>query len=222
MKKLTAFLLVCTVAIILGAQVHAATLTLGPSQDAGIADGLPGNQNMGAWEYFFPSWNQSLCSTCLGLIQFSLDAIPAYSTITNATLKVWHGANPQPEGTILNLYRINSAWSEGMVTYNSRPSWSAAVNASTTCWNDQNWVSCDITSMVQAWFAGAYANYGLVMAKSPNQYPWPCLSSKESAEVDKRPVLEIAYMPVPEPSSLLALGSGILALVGIVRRRRNG
>ena len=40
-----------------------------------------------------------------------------------------------------------------------------------------------------------------------------------SSPGDDRAVL---WNPVPEPSSLLVLGSGILALAGMVRRRRNG
>jgi len=69
----------------------------------------------------------------------------------------------------------------------------------------------NVTVSVQAWSDGN-DNYGWVfLAKPISPYGWKFYSSDE-ANISLRPHLEVTYIPVPEPGTILLLGLGGLAL----------
>lgn len=81
-------------------------------------------------------------------------------------------------------------------------------------------VSIDITSIVQKWADGSLANNGLMLMPEGgfgSQFAW----TKEATGSEEiyRPYIEVNYTTVPEPGAGIALLTGLIGLVGVVRRR---
>jgi hypothetical protein len=101
--------------------------------------------------------------------------------------------------------------------------------ATTISWNwsaaDGVWATFDLTNWVQDWVNGSWQNNGILFwggvtanSNNSNDYYWSYTS--ESAEVNRLPYLTVNYTVVPEPSSMVALGTLGLGALGFIRRRR--
>jgi len=73
-------------------------------------------------------------------------------------------------------------------------------------------VDFDMKLLVQQWADGTYANNGWVM--------YAQFGMNASAAHLSTPTLTIDYTPIPEPGTLLLTGTGILGMIGWIRRRR--
>jgi hypothetical protein len=110
------------------------------------------------------------------------------------------------------------AWTEGAVTYATIPA-TAGQFATQTISGFNQAVSIDVTLLVKQWLDGALANNGLVMdanaavGGSPN---W-VYTVFSSAEGGVSPLLNIT--PVPEPASIVLVGSALGAAVLLLGRR---
>ena len=71
-----------------------------------------------------------------------------------------------------------------------------------------------MTSLVQNWADGTWANKGFTLYTGNLPSGSPGMASLNGAEVD------IDYDPIPEPATMLLIGTGVLATLGWVRRRR--
>ncbi|MCE5200007.1 MAG: DNRLRE domain-containing protein [Armatimonadota bacterium] len=81
-------------------------------------------------------------------------------------------------------------------------------------------VSIDITAIVQKWADGSLVNNGLMLMPEGgfgSQFAW----TKEATGSDEvyRPYIEVNYSTAPEPGAGIALLTGLVGLVGVVRRR---
>ncbi len=96
------------------------------------------------------------------VLQFDLSSIPNTATITSAKLSL-----PRTSGIGLTLtidvYRNTQSWLEGTVTYNNAPNFDPTPVVSTSVNPVYAWFDWDITSLVQSWINGTYANYGVTM-----------------------------------------------------------
>jgi len=92
---------------------------------------------------------------------------------------------------------------------------------------DPGWITFDLKTFVQAWASGA-ENNGLVhwggayagYEGDSQRYNWT-YDSDTNTVPDRVPYLIVNYTPIPEPSSLLALGAFGIAGLGFMRRRRS-
>jgi hypothetical protein len=101
------------------------------------------------------------------LLQFDLSTLPAgttAATVAKATLTLYVEA---PSGSYklagtFGVQLVGGPWSEGTVTYNSRPSLGAVVASNIPAGPGNMFVAVDVTAEVQEWLNGT-PNYGLAL-----------------------------------------------------------
>jgi hypothetical protein len=118
--------------------------------------------------------------------------IPEGSTINSAFLNVYVGyASNMP----VTVHRITAEWAEYVVTYaNFMNNYASAAEGGFTT-DTVGWKQVELTSLVQAWAAGIFPNYGIAMIESvPGLEGTPYWSS-EAPDPTLRPRLVIGYTP---------------------------
>ena len=222
MRRLVVWALIILAVAVAASPMFAGTvIVLGASQDAALMGGGGwNNSSLGAWQWLMMSPDGGTSS--LGLVMFDLSGVPSGATVNSATLTLYQSSNAQRGGVAVDLYRVTSAWNEATVTYTTRPSWNPAVVSSLAIGDGSAGLfrSWNVTSSVQGWVNGTYANDGLLLMRNPDATLWPDFSSKESTTAADRPSLSVDYSSptgTPEPSMLLLVGSGAALL--LLRKR---
>jgi len=139
------------------------------------------------------------------LVKFDLAALPPGAIIESAVMQLYHNSCTQP-GTYpvpLGAYFVTSPWSEGSVTYATRPTWAdIGINAQVGCTPGvySGWA---VTSFAQAWQGDPAHNYG-VKVSGPWSDPWDYYISFNSREIYNPPQLVVTYRlpitPTPTPT----------------------
>lgn len=122
------------------------------------------------------------------LLQFDLSTLPAgltSSQVAHATLTVF--VNRVNTGGTVSLSPVTSAWSESAVTYATIPTIGAPVNGSTAAAAGQ-YVTLDVTSLVQGWVTAPATNFGLALTSTSANV---LLDSKENDETGHAASLDI-------------------------------
>ncbi len=134
-----------------------------------------------------------------GHIRFDLSVVAAIGIPQRARL-FWYQSRSSAAGCLnVNLHRVTAPWSEGTLTWNNRPSHDAAV-AATACVGDSfslGWKQFEITTLVQGWMSGTFANDGMVI-RDPNESTAGARRpgyghSREAPNAALRPYLELDF-----------------------------
>lgn len=164
----------------------------------------------------FLTVNWSDASPDAGLVNFDLSAY-AGQTASNATANFYHQWNSAP-GATFGLYRNLSSWAGATLTWNNAPAYDLTPVATLSI-NDDNqgvWRSFDLTSTVNGWLSGDYANYGLRLQRidQPNSVAY----FKGAFDDEYRPRVELTLAPVPEPETYALMALGLIG-IGLARRK---
>jgi hypothetical protein len=134
-----------------------------------------------------------------GLIQFDLSSLSG-KTIDSAELRLYkynyYTSGYNPVGRTYNTHRIIGSWTETGVTWNNKPSYNAGVTDSDTVPNNDNWMTWDVKSDIQAFASGTYTNYGWLIKDSVEPTNNACQSyfySREYTGTTYDPVLIVTY-----------------------------
>ncbi|MCB0047754.1 MAG: DNRLRE domain-containing protein [Caldilineaceae bacterium] len=146
------------------------------------------------------------------LVHFDLTTIPAGSVINRATLRIYQTGHVPGVRQQLDVYRLNAAWGEGRVTWESRPAVGPLAGSAIAPSADGVRVNVDVTVAVTAWLSGAAntPNAGLLVAL-PDQADGRTLFSSREGEF--APELVLDYTPPPvidvpyDPASINLDGS---------------
>jgi RHS repeat-associated protein len=135
-------------------------------------------------------------------LQFNLAAVPAGATVTDARLGLYYDGKCvmacAPSSHQLDLHRMTAAWSTSTTTagvaYAAAPS--ATTLFTTIADADVQWLTWDVTSLVNAWRGGTYPNYGVLLRRNPdplsaNGPTTP--SGRYTEEATLKPKLDVTY-----------------------------
>lgn len=170
--------------------------TAKPSDDTYLNSASPAQVNGATTSQFVR--NVGTGGTRHALLRFDLGAFPA-GPIQKATLRLWIRMVDDP-GTV-QIFSIQSAWTEDTVSWNTPPTLGATPIASlaVAAVNDDNYVSVDLTSQVQAWLDGSAANHGIALLPSASDPIRIEIDSKENTGTSHEPELEIVVAGATGP-----------------------
>jgi hypothetical protein len=146
-------------------------------------------------------------------IQFDLSTLPAgitSSQVSRAILTVF--INRVNTGGAVSLSPVTSAWTEAGVTYATSPTIGSVVNSFTAATAGQ-YVTLDVTALVQGWVTAPGTNFGLALsAASANVL----LDSKENDETGHAAKLDITITSMGATGAQGIQGiQGLLGLIGV-------
>jgi len=181
-------------------------------KDAYIDNSVPDN-NYG---------NSSLLTDSTGgvghaLIEFDLAAIPAGSTVNQASLEIREWANCNSNINALEVYANLDVWDEATVTWNNAPAYGAVPLATSTgevagpaC----EWVKFDVTAQVQGWVDGTSPNDGFRITGPAAGSAIKFSSSSDGLTASERPILRLDLPPPDGFLPVLSDGCGFLIPAG--------
>ena len=207
-----------------------ATYMLSPEKDtfvhssAGMADTNYGTETVFVTGCDYGAW---LVRSYLG---FDLSGIAAGETITGATLHMYHynGMGYTDTGVHIH-YLADDSWGETEITWNTRPdpnvlspeiSYNPAGGWSFPHWLEWDLMADGIWDPASDLTDGALS---LLLKESEGGDQGHNFYSREyTDDPGLRPYLEITTAPIPIPSAVWLLGSGLIGLVGFRRKLRKG
>jgi hypothetical protein len=133
-----------------------------------------------------------------GLVTFDLSAFGT-GTVLKASLRLY--VNFVNTGGTLSFAVVNSSWSEGSVTNNTRPSAGSAF-ATTTVASEATFVTVDVTSQVQAWINSPSTNNGMQITAPAGVLVG--LDAKENTHSSHAGLLDV-YLPSAGPAGPLGI-----------------
>jgi N-acetylneuraminic acid mutarotase len=125
-------------------------------------------------------------------VKFNLSGIPAGASVSKASLRLY--VDVVAKSGSLDVYQVNSGWSESTLTYNSPP---PVLGASVTGnqpivlsgASGNQFLLIDITTLAQGWLNGSIANHGVALALTSSSGSF-AFDSKESLLTGNGPELE--------------------------------
>jgi hypothetical protein len=113
-------------------------------------------------------------------VQFNLAGLPAGITASQiAAAKVTFFVNRVNTAGTVNISQVTGTWNESTVTYATAPATSSVPAATFAAGTAGQFVTVDITALVQAWVTNPTANYGIALSSSTADI---LLDSKENDE----------------------------------------
>ena len=206
MKKLSCVLTTLCIMFLLNSHMYASSITLQPGAEGKdtAVDSYHSSTNYGDDETLTSRYNVEGTYT-YALIEFDLSAMPTNITITSATLALYNSNNKG--SSYVDAYRIITSWDESTITWNDQPEISAtAIRNSGSTPEENSWVEWDITSLVEGWCTGTFANYGVELRNVTNG-TYNKFHSSDYIVSMYHPYLTINYeeqqIIIPEPLSII-------------------
>jgi hypothetical protein len=174
-------------------------LTLYPIADTFVAQGYP-NANQGAWTLMYSGYdNYYNFKICRGLVKFNLAGLPAGQHVTQAVLRLnlQYSYDYPDIARGIEVYRVNSGWTETGVTWDTQPSYGGSYAMRSVQYLGWGWHEFDVTALVRAWLEGVRPNHGFLVRGPETFGAVPCCGWRGfgTRESGYRPHLEISYVP---------------------------
>lgn len=203
-KYFTILLPVLILSLISPGPVLAETITFSTVQDTYANAAYPNKTNGG----FGSVTLSNKYTDRLGFVQFENLSLPSGATLDSAAFKFYAHEVHYAENAKLNIGPVTSAWTEGSLTWNNKPTidQSQAIEANISLVAGSKEIS--ITSLVRQWLDGTLANNGLFIYPFGFLYGTAesefALSFKSREAGSQAPELMVEYhfapSPTPEPT----------------------
>lgn len=126
-------------------------------------------------------------------LRFDLRPLPAGADVARATLRLFVNRVQWP-GTF-EVRPVGGAWTESNLTAGGAPALDALIaTQAVTTQSVGQFLSIDVTSLVQSWIDGVRANQGLALVPSGDAQIGLELDSKESTATSHAPELEVVLV----------------------------
>ena len=132
-----------------------------------------------------------------GLIQFGLSSLPTLTApqIKKATMSFY--VNTVSVAGSVDVSQVTSAWTETGVTYGTRPSFLSALATGVPIATAKQWVTVDVTQLVQDWVTGVAPNFGIqISAAAGAPSTSLALDSKENVNTSHPAFLDVVVQSV--------------------------
>ena len=123
------------------------------------------------------------------LVQFSLPSVPAFCSVTAATLQLY--ASSSASSRTIDAYAASASWTETGVTWNNQPGTSGSAASSSSGSGSRTW---DVTTEVQGMYSGT--NNGFLLRDSSESSAVPkqqAYQSREGTPDSQDPQLTITF-----------------------------
>jgi hypothetical protein len=120
------------------------------------------------------------------LVRFTLPAIPNRCSVTAATLRL--NTTTLVAGRTYQAFRLNGAWTETGVTWNTQP---ATTGPATTTVTAAGWIQWTVTTQVQSMYSGG--NNGFLVRDQTEDDPSSVLNQYSSREGANDPQLVVTF-----------------------------
>jgi len=135
------------------------------------------------------------------LLKWDLSSIPSGATITSATMSFF--VTRDRGGVTVNIHRMSTDWTEGGAdwnTYDGTSNWitsggdyNGTPEGNFTPDKKNQYVTVDVTSLVQNWTSEAYPNYGVILISDSDKE----VKIASSESTGREPVLNVSYTVPP-------------------------
>jgi hypothetical protein len=126
-------------------------------------------------------------------VRFELSVLPLNTSVRRAVLKFWVRDITDP-GSI-DLHLVLGAWDEGTLTASNAPLVSSTPFATVpiALTDKNNWVTIDVTDVVQDWLDGIQTNFGIAIRPNASNGVRLTLDSKETTSTSHP--MELVVVP---------------------------
>jgi hypothetical protein len=120
------------------------------------------------------------------LVRFTLPTVPHNCDVTAATLRLFQTASNTPH--TINVYRADAAWSETVVTWNTRPGTAGTAVSGAAASGAVSWT---VTAHVQAFYSGSNTGFYLLDAQEGAINGQQAYATRENAS--NHPALDVTF-----------------------------
>ena len=212
-------LLAASVAILvsMAGQANAALISLSATDSIAVGNGA---FNPYAGTGLFVGSN-STYGTERSYLKFDLSSLPSNRVVTSATLRLYNYYNMTSPLSVEVYGGTSNSWSASTITWANQPTSGATALATTPVQARAAWYNWDVTSFVNQNSTGDNL-VSLVLKAQTESATTPYAAFFRNTYISETPVLDVTYAnatPTPIPAAAWLLGSGLLGLVGIKRRK---
>lgn len=164
-----------------------------PSDDTFIASAYP-TTVFGSYPYLYMGVYMFPGDDYRTLLKFDLSVIPPGSNIVEAVLNLYIFRKDVSGPEIISIALNQSNFSQNTVTYLTAPGVTpTGITATVTDTDLNNFISIDITQLVQQWYADPATNYGITIIGPENTYSLIGSYSTNFSNSSFYPFLRVTY-----------------------------
>jgi len=118
------------------------------------------NFNSGTNMFYLEIYQDEFMYQKVSFVKFDLSSLPEDADVLDAEIRLYLTASPD-SSSVVDMYPISQSWSEGSVTWNSKPSYTSGGIISSLSVSTSGWKEWDASSVVDDWMEGTQTNYGV-------------------------------------------------------------